>query len=306
MSQFEAAAPETPSASARPSPPRLSALRVLQWSIRRELWENRSIFIAPAAIAGLVLVGYLIGSLNGSHIHIEGVDPTHLEHLSEIPYYVAAASILAISVIVAAFYCLGALHTERRDRSILFWKALPVSDLVAVLAKASIPLVVTPVVALVITLVTQAVMLIISIIFILARGGDVAPILAHNPAFSNVWILPYGLAVLSLWYAPLYAWLLLASAWARRTPILWAAGPIIALPLVERLAFGTTYLGAALRDRFQGGFVDAFGTSATSHPDFSHPDPVGFASTPDLWVGLLLAAVFLFGAVWLRRRGEPI
>ena len=57
------------------------------------------------------------------------------------------------------FYCLDALYGERRDRSILFWKSLPVSDLTTVLSKASIPIVVLPLLTFAVTVATQLIML---------------------------------------------------------------------------------------------------------------------------------------------------
>ena len=59
----------------------------------------------------------------------------------------------------------------------------------------------------------------------------------------------YGLVVHALWFAPLYAWLLLVSAWARRAPLLWAVLPSLALGVVERMAFGTSHFGSLIRYR---------------------------------------------------------
>ena len=61
--------------------------------------------------------------------------------------------------LVGVFYCLDALHGERRDRSILFWKSLPVSDLTTVLAKASVPCRVLPPRAFALALATQLMLL---------------------------------------------------------------------------------------------------------------------------------------------------
>ncbi len=295
-------------AAATPSA-RLSQVRLFYWSVRRELWENRSIYIAPLAIAALVLFGFLLGTAHPPRIHnLNTMDAAHRAQLQEIPYDVAAVIILVVSLVVGVFYCLGALHGERRDRSILFWKSLPVSDLTAVLAKALIPLVVLPTVAFGVILVTQLVMLLISTVALLGQGASVAPLWAQDPVLSNFWALPYGLVVLSLWYAPVYGWLLLVSAWARRTPVLWALAPVIGLPLVEKLALGTSYVGDLLKRRLHGGFSEAFATppAGKMHIDFAQPQPLKFLATPELWIGLAVAAAFIVGAVWLRRRSEPI
>jgi len=297
------------SPTSAPALARLSRTRLFYWSVRRELWENRSIYIAPLGVAALILVGFLLGVAHPPHMHgLDTMDAAHRAQLREIPYDVAAVVTIVVSLVVGVFYCLGALHGERRDRSILFWKSLPVSDLIAVLAKAAIPLAVLPAVTLVVTMITQLLMFLINTAALLAQGASVAPLWVQDPVFANFLTLPYGLVVLSLWYAPVYGWLLLVSAWARRTPILWALGPIIALPLFERLALGTSYVGDLLTRRLHGGFSEAFDVPADGkmHVDFAQPDLLKFLSTPDLWIGLAVAAAFFAGAVWLRRRGEPI
>src|SRR5438132_13703895 len=123
-----------------------SPTRPLYWSIRRELWENRSIYIAPLVVAGVFLLGVLI-----SMVYLPErrratllLDPAAQRAAIERPYDVGAILLILTAFLVGVFYCLDALHGERRDRSILFWKSLPVSDLTTVLSKASIPLVVLP------------------------------------------------------------------------------------------------------------------------------------------------------------------
>ena len=158
------AMPESPLESQRIAPAAMSATRPLYWSVRRELWENRSIYIAPLAVAAVFLFGFLI-----SMIHLprqmraaSALDPMQQHELIAQPYDIAAALIMATAFIVGVFYCLDALHGERRDRSILFWKSLPVSDLTTVLSKASIPLVVLPLLTFAITVATQLIMLLLS------------------------------------------------------------------------------------------------------------------------------------------------
>ena len=198
----------------------------MYWSVQRELWESRSIYIAPLAVAGLILFGFLI-----STFHLPGkmraaltLDPMQQHALLTQPYDFAALLIMATTFVVAVFYCLDALHGERRDRSILFWKSLPVSDLTTVLSKASIPLVVLPLLTFAITVVTQWIMLLMSSAVLLGSGLSVATLWTQL-SLSQMWlVLLYHLvAVHALWYAPIFGWLLLVSAWARRAAILWAA-----------------------------------------------------------------------------------
>ena len=287
---------------------RMSRLRLLQWSIRRELWENRSIYMAPLIVAALMLLGFVLGVAHAPHVSFAGIETAPAAQLTQLPYVIVAAAIVLVSLAVGVFYCLGALHGERRDRSLLFWKSLPVSDLIAVAAKAAIPLLVLPAVAFVVILFNDMVMMVIYTLALLMQGVSPAPLWALDPVLANAGVTLYGLVVVSLWYAPLYGWLLLVSAWARRTPILWALAPMIVLPLVEKLAFNTNHVGDMLNRRLHGGFGEAFVTPATgkSLVDFLQPAPLKYLATPELWIGLAVAAAFLAGAVWRRRRGEPI
>ena len=165
------------------APAVIPATRLLFWSIRRELWENRSIYIAPLAVAALILFGFLV-----SMIHLPGkmraamaLNPMQQREAIQQPYTFAALLMMGTFLIVAVFYCLDALHGERRDRSILFWKSLPVSDLTTVLAKASIPVLVLPLLTLAITVVTQWIMALLSTAVLLASGGSVATLWDHLP-----------------------------------------------------------------------------------------------------------------------------
>ena len=295
MSAPDAADPAAPSARIRP----------FYWSVRRELWENRSLYVVPLAVAALVLLGFLLGEVHVAHVRFDALAESTMRRL---PYEIAAISVLLASLAAGAFYCLGALHGERRDRSILFWKSLPVSDPTAVLAKAFMPMAVQPAIAFAVILAVQLLMFLIETAALLAHGLSVAPLWARDPVFSDFWTLSYGLATVSLWYAPVYGWLLLVSAWARRAPILWALAPVVGVPLVERLAFGTSYVADLLKGRLHGGFSQAFSPSADPGMpvDLARPELLRFLQTPQLWLGLAAAAAFLAGAVWLRRRGEPL
>jgi ABC-2 type transport system permease protein len=213
-----------------------------------------------------------------------------------------AAVVFFTSVIVAVFYCLGALQSERRDRSILFWKSLPVSDLTTVASKAIIPLLVLPVVTGVVILVAQAVMLLLSTVVYIASGDSALTLWMQLPLDRMTVTLLWGLLAVSLWYAPIYGWLLLVSGWARRAAFLWAFLTPLALAVVEKVAFDTDYVGHLIRYRIAGFMRVAFNSAETNIT----PDPVQFASTPGLWVGLAFAAVFLAAAVWQRRYREPI
>jgi ABC-2 type transport system permease protein len=283
--------------------------RPLFWSVRRELWENRALYVAPLVAALVFLFGYAISTITLPRRvrAIAALDPAQQTAALAMPYSVAATLIILTAYLVAVFYCLDALYGERRDRSILFWKSLPVSDLETVLAKASIPLVVLPALVFAIALATQLAMLLLSTLVLLASGLGVATLWAR--LFEMTPVLLYGLAVHALWHAPLYAWLLLVSSWARRMPFLWAVLPPLALGAFEKVAFQTSYVCSLLQYRVTGAMGEAFSARTGAHGlviRLSGLDPVRFLSSPGLWIGLLAAGVLLAVAARMRRYREPI
>jgi ABC-2 type transport system permease protein len=293
----------------------MAATRPFYWSVQRELWENRSIYIAPLAVAALGLFGFLI-SLTWPPKHQTGlaaIDPSYQPVALAMPYSHAAMLVGLTGLIVAFFYCLDALYSERRDRSILFWKSLPVSDLTTVLSKASIPLVVLPLLLFAIVVIMQLIMLLLSTAALLIRGGSPLMLWRQLPLFQLQFVLLYSVVVSALWHAPIYAWLLLISGWARRTTFLWAVLPPLAIAFVERITFHTSYFGSVLVDRLVGFAAQAFGsTMPDGTPVDAHFIPVSllspgkFLSSPGLWIGLAVAAGFLAAAVRIRRYREPI
>src|SRR4029077_3014121 len=175
------------------------------WSVRRELWENRSIYIGPLAVAGLILFGFLISTAHLSR-NIRAallLDPAHQLAAIRQPYNFAELMLMATFLIVAIFYCLDALYGERRDRSILFWKSLPVSDLITVLAKASIPILVLPLFTFAVTVVTQFAMLLWSTLVLSASGVPVAALWNSVPlSRMAVGLLDHLVGFHGLGYAP--------------------------------------------------------------------------------------------------------
>jgi len=298
------AMPESPLESQVSAPAVISATRPMYWSVRRELWENRSIYIAPLAVAALVLFGFLIATIGRA---MSAPNLAQRRAVLEEPYTFAALLIMGTTFIVGVFYCLDALHGERRDRSILFWKSLPVSDLTTVLSKASIPLVILPLLTFVIIVVTQLIMLLLSSAVLVGSGLNVATLWTHSSLFQmSVMLLYHLVAVHALWWAPLWGWLLLVSAWARRAAFLWAALPLLAIGVVEKIAFNTSHFAAMLGYRFSGGAEAVDSAPGSVLDPMTHLTPGHFLSSPGLWIGLVVFAAFLAAAVRLRRYQGPI
>src|SRR6266550_8604536 len=184
---------------------------------------------------------------------LSALDPAQQREAIAMPFDIAAALLMLTQLLVGAFYCLDALHGERRDRSILFWKSLPVSDLTTVLSKASIPLVVLPLLTFAIIVVMQLIMLLLSTAVLLMSGLGVATLWTPLPLFQMSLVLLYHLVTVHvLWHAPIYAWLLLVSGWARRAVFLWAVLPVVAIQVLEKIAFNSSHFAALLGHRLAG------------------------------------------------------
>src|SRR5438132_13255453 len=195
-----------------------SATRPFYWSVWRELWENHSIYIAPLIVAMVVLFGFLVSTtgLPERRRAVLLLDPAKARAAIEMPYNVAAMMLIFTAFVVGVFYCLDALDGERRDRSILFWKSLPVSDLTTLLSKATIPLAVLPLTTFAIIVVTQSVMLLWTSALLILHRMSPASTWTNFPLFQQSLILLYGLVAIALWHAPIYGWALLVSGWVRR------------------------------------------------------------------------------------------
>src|ERR1700751_400978 len=151
--------------------------------------------MTPLAVAALFLLGFLINI-----VHLPGrmraasvLDPTKLHKLIEEPYHFASLLLMGTTFIVAVFYLLDSLYGERRDRSVLFWKSLPVSDFTSVLAKFTIAMIVIPLIISIAVIATQFLMLVWSSI-VLFPSGLAGTTWTRFNLFEQSVILLYSLA----------------------------------------------------------------------------------------------------------------
>jgi ABC-2 type transport system permease protein len=281
--------------------------RRLWWCFRRELWENRSLYLVPLAVSALILFAFalrLIHVPQMTHLN-QTLDAGHSPAEVEQPYTMAALVMMAVMMVVGIFYALDALYSERRDRSILFWKSLPVSDTETVLTKASIPIIFLPVLTFAVTVATQALMLVVSAIRTAGSPGlsDWSQLHFWNMSSTLFYhlLLAHG-----LWYAPIWGWLLLASAWSKRMPALWATLPVIAIGLLERIAFNTSYFLNWLVNRLVGSPGTMPGPKSMTIMEALTPPLRDFLLSPAMWFGLALMTVFLYAAIRLRKVRVPL
>ncbi|WP_369060860.1 hypothetical protein ABOZ73_03810 [Caulobacter sp. 73W] len=282
-------------------------VRPFYWSLKRELWEHRAIWVAPAAVAALVLLGFVLGSFglpNRVHRAEAGGSTSSLM----LPYAVACAGAFIAAALSGAYYCLTCLQGERRDRSILFWKSLPVSDRIAVLAKAAVPMVVQPLAVFAVAVSAHLAMLAWGTIAMLVWNNNPGPLWVHGfPGF--MWTaMAISLPYMALWHAPVIAWLMLVSAWARRATFLWAVIPPVMLGVLERMVFDTSHFFSFLNTRLMGGLAHAVSIGGQGETPLRGLQDIAVArmiADPNLWIGLVLAALLFEGAVRMRRLREP-
>ena len=316
-----------------------AALKLDKTLVRREFWENRSLWIVPLAVAGILtvlsmymLVAVLIGHNqtvnnvdldNGTHFQLDNMpdfsdaDPDAVSMFVRVVTLGLGAMFSGLMQIVVFFYLLDSLYAERRDRSVLFWRSMPVSDLSSVLAKLGTALISVTAITFVVTVAFQLVLLVLFMIMGASVGTHPWALLAHPGAFLGAWLLlAYGLVVQAIWYLPFYSWTLLASSWAKKVPFLWAILVPVGVMFAELWVFHTAHFGRMLIQYkmrwLQLAFnLDPFHFGNLKHVDLSGP-VMGFSNigaliiSPSLWIGLAVAAGFTYGAIWLRRKRSEI
>jgi ABC-2 type transport system permease protein len=289
------------------------------WLIRREVWEHKAIWVAPAIVIGclvlLVLTGNVHlgpgGGMGDSHV-FNDVPHEQQVKLLAVVYAGLALVVFMVMGIVAFFYSIDSLYADRRDRSVLFWKSLPLSDFETVLSKFATAIVLIPLVALAASAVAQ---------LVVAAGGSARLSMSGLPgglmweprALLGGFMVAFLWCVTAmLWYSPIVGYLMLASAWAPRGPFLWAVLPPVGLWILERIVVGSQYIGDFITGRLfglyrllgeqSGGEVNRPGGDLEK---IGNMDLVGslrdFYASTDLWLGVAAAFLLLAGAMWVRR-----
>jgi ABC-2 type transport system permease protein len=286
-------------------------MNIMPMLIRRELWEHRALWVVPLVIAALIVVAAMFPHASMQIDADEVASPQKYMDLFALFHSAMTVPQLLLLSVLLPYYLLDCLFAERKDRSILFWKALPVSDAQTVLSKLLVALAVVPLGVFVLTLVTDA-----------AASGILAVRFHGSPlvrAFlrwdTQAWLYTQGLilgalVVVILWYAPVAAYLMLVSAWAKRSPFLWAAMPPLVAMLIEKIAFGTSYvarfLGYRLRISDLLGLNHGAGKAAMAAGEHApgmldRLRPLAALSNVDLWLGLVATAALVWLTIRIRR-----
>lgn len=293
--------------------------------LRRELWEHRSIYVAPVVVAVLMTLGSLTGMVTISGI--EHVD-AGIVGLSNLPENGRSAVISGIMIglsttfvfamsIMMIFYALDSLYSERKDRSILFWRSIPVTDAETVLSKLLTTMVVIPVIVFALIAATHIAVLIIDSVWVAMRGGNAWHLIwSAVPLVDNWSATLIFLLALPLWLSPYIGWFLFVSAFTKRSPFLVAFLPLAVLPLLEKMLFGSGVFAEAffVRSIKMPLFIDLH-TMERLFEEGEHFRIVenaelsllglmnirGFLLDPALWLGLIVCALFTAAAIYVRR-----
>jgi len=293
--------------------------------LRRELWEHRSVFVVPAVVAVLTILTswtsqVTLGQIENLDIGIIGA--------SNMPESVRAATLsftmagLSVSFIIAmwiliVFYALDSLYAERKDRSILFWRSIPVTDTETVFSKLLTAMLAIPLVTFAAIAVTQLFVLLSLTAQIDFRGGSPWHMIWSVAPFIDTWAATLVLLLaLPLWLSPFIGWFLFVSALTKRSPLLIAAMPIVLLPMFEKLFFRSSIIADAFFVRtvkvplfagvddlqllLQGG-DDVTKLAEAELSLFSLLDLGGFLSSPQLWLGIIVCGLFTAAAIYVRR-----
>jgi ABC-2 type transport system permease protein len=271
--------------------------------VRRELWEHGSLFWAPLAMALMIIVVSLVSGMVKGSVDIDLGEDRPLPELfgdaekqRGIFSLVMAGLVLPqllVAFVVVFFYLLDCLFTERRDRSILFWKSLPVSDAKTVLSKLFVALVAVPLWSWVLSLVVGLV-----VFGVLAAQVSGTPAAGLGTWHGGTWLTVQAamlgkMAIAALWYLPVAGWLLLGSVLAKRAPFLWATLPFLVLSLAERITLGSNEVGALVAQRLFG-----FREEVSLIGEFP------LLASPGLWIGVAVGAALVYAAIRVRQRSD--
>jgi ABC-2 type transport system permease protein len=316
--------------------------------LRREFWEHKGGFFWAPFVAGAIsllltlmaiIVGEVVarramadGKLNiDNDVTINGLDlghltsrmsPDDLQNLSngvDLSLYASATWPFIVLGFVVFFYCLGALYDERKDRSVLFWKSLPLSDRDTVLSKAASALVVAPVIAVGAAIATMFAFLLMISVAVLFHGGNPITLLwGPGSPLAVVGNLIAMLPIYALWALPTVGWLMLCSAWARSKPFLWAvmipvfAGIFVAwFDIMNVFNLDTTWFWQHVVARSLTSVFPGLWMSASNFDHLHGPDQIGellslrstytVLASPQLWIGVVAGIAMIIGAIRLRR-----
>jgi ABC-2 type transport system permease protein len=287
-------------------------MKTYSWLIRREFWEFRATWLIPAVVGGVLIVATLFGRVDMSAFDSQ----LATVNMGTVFLLALAALFYAVMSIYSTWYLMDCLYNDRRDRSILFWKSLPVSDTQTVLSKLAMGLVVIPLVFLVASDMTS---LIMAFVLSIRAHAALGSALWHPQSWFQIQVLwVYVIATTAIWYLPIAGWVMVVSAWAKRAVMLWTLLPPLVLYLIEKWFLNTHIVETVLGGRLAGYPAAAYhgneqwihdnlsDTAATAVSVWRFINPAGFFSNVEVWLGLAVGIAMIVGAIQLRLHRSEI
>jgi ABC-2 type transport system permease protein len=343
----------------RPAPRAIAAVHpthTFRLLLRREFWEHRGGFLWAPLLAGaifllLATMGIGVGELaarrvadssnhamistDGGKFEINGLDLSRLtekmsaDDMRELGGAVDGLLLMAgswplmVLAFVVFFYCLGSLYDERKDRSVLFWKSLPVSDVSTVLSKAVWALLLAPIVAIGVGLLIGVALWVVTALTVSVNGiTQSSAVFTHSHPLRIIGGVLSNVPIYVMWALPTIGWLMFCSAWARTKPFLWAvllpilgcvmASMMAILPMlhVNHKLVWYTVVYRGLLSMLPGTWLPVLSETA---PPAQIDGPQDLANaiqlsdawrifqSADIWIGAAIGVAFIVAAIYLRR-----
>ena len=292
--------------------------------IQREVWEHRSIYVTPLAIAVIITLGTLATLifaggfaevLDAAIVGAQNIAGDTERRAALAGFFVGTSWLFMLALLILTiFYTLDCLYAERKDKSILFWRSLPITDAETVVSKLITALVVLPLVTVVVMIATNLVNLVITSIWVSLRGGDAGHLIWSSVPLLDNWIAALIVTLASaIWMSPFVGWFLFVSAFTKRSPLLMAFMPLIVIPLIELIFNQSGYFFRAVfwrrgaiplfRDMDLESFFDEdrLRVNEEAVSLLAHLDIVQFLLSPAVWTGIVVCGLFATAAIYVRR-----
>lgn len=292
--------------------------------IKREFWEHRSIYITPAAIATIVTLGTLAALMFASgfakelDVAIFGAQNLAGDaerRMALTGFFLSSSWLFLFALaILTVFYSLDSLYAERKDKSILFWRSLPITDAETVISKLITALGVIPVVAVGAIIATHLVNLVIASIWVATKGGDAGLLIWGSVPLLDNWLAALVVVLASaVWMSPFVGWFLFVSAFTKRSPLLMAFMPLVLIPLLEGIFLRSSVFAEAVFGR--GGMMPIFremdleeffneermSVNEEMISLLGHLDIGKFLTSGTTWAGIIVCGLLTTGAIYVRR-----
>ena len=222
------------------------------------------------------------------------------ERMLNSVYLLIATPLVPVLWVVVFMYFLTCLYDERKDRSILFWKSMPVSDAMTVIAKLLTGLVVVPAIYFMAMMALQFILFLTTVVVALGYSVDTWQTFVAPAHIITRWLQMTAFFVfVACWCLPFFAWIVFVSSWARSIPLVWVIGIPIVLVMLEALFTQGEWVRVFIKEHsFPGGLISRLSGGVS--------DMFQQFLSIEFLVSLVLAALLVYGAVYFRGKADEL